>query len=951
MFLKNIVIFGNWFKMKRFLCGFVLFFCFAVGFAQQNRIFIQAKITENNPRIAVSQEIDFTNSTDQPLNQIKLLNWIAAYQSRNTALLGRKLEDRKSELYFAKPNELGGLENLQIKVENQSIDQVSSTEENIFLPLNKSLQPGEVLKITLNYTLKIPSSKFTAYGTDGNGFYLKYFFIVPDRPETVVKREFLDIDENQSPGNEWTVLLDIPANWYAKSNLKEIQTNYFQGVLNNDPEFLISEKRFDQIDANIDEKVTSVEFGYPLSTEEKQHLEFYLPLQLSFIKSKIGTLPEKIFISDKFKKEQNFTGLEDVKFWKFRYPLFPERMRTDLNYFSALSKNIIQQSVIFDKNDDHWLINGLKTYLEIQYLERYYRDEKLLGALPDNLKLFGLKPLKIFHASELKISERYGLAYQYIRSQNLDQRISEPFYQLSNFNASAISHFEMGSLFSFLAEKMGNEKFDDFIVDYLKQNHLKKVDRKDFLDRFTLATGYSSEFLEQFIERKNRVNFDLKKFKKNGDEFQVKISKNTNQAIPFKLETINRKGEKSEFWFDTDQSQKAITYNIPQANAEKIVVNSEYIFPENNFRDNYLYTRGIYTNAKKVKLKLFKDIPNPEFNEIYLNPRLSFNAYDNVLVGLNFRNTSFFEQKFNYTFTPYFSSGTGTMTGSGGISYSFQPAESFYRSLDFGIAGSYFHYDFDLSYRKLTAFGNLSFSKNPRSDIGRSLGISYNFFDKDLDPKKNDPNDYSRYNLWSVGYAYSDRRMIHEKYFSGNFLFMEDFQRISAEAFYRWEFQKSKKISFRFFGGLFLNNHTRNNLFDYGISRVSNFAFSYGLLGQSATSGIFSQQLIIADGGFKSYLGQTTNQWITAVNVDSHLWKMFNLYADAGMYKNHQFSPKFIWDSGVKLKVVPDFLEVYFPIQSSLGFEPSFKDYGTRIRFTLTLNFSAITNYFRRGWF
>ena len=28
---------------------------------------------------------------------------------------------------------------------------------------------------------------------------------------------------------------------------------------------------------------------------------------------------------------------------------------------------------------------------------------------------------------------------------------------------------------------------------------------------------------------------------------------------------------------------------------------------------------------------------------------------------------------------------------------------------------------------------------------------------------------------------------------------------------------------------------------------------------------------------------------------------------------------KFIWDSGIKLKVIPDFLEIYFPVQSSLG--------------------------------
>jgi hypothetical protein len=78
---------------------------------------------------------------------------------------------------------------------------------------------------------------------------------------------------------------------------------------------------------------------------------------------------------------------------------------------------------------------------------------------------------------------------------------------------------------------------------------------------------------------------------------------------------------------------------------------------------------------------------------------------------------------------------------------------------------------------------------------------------------------------------------------------------------------------------------------------------------------------------------------------------MFNLYADAGVYKNRLRNPQFIWDSGVKLKLVPDFLEIYFPLQSSLGFEPSFKDYANRIRFTLNLNFGSLFTHFRRGWF
>jgi hypothetical protein len=141
--------------------------------------------------------------------------------------------------------------------------------------------------------------------------------------------------------------------------------------------------------------------------------------------------------------------------------------------------------------------------------------------------------------------------------------------------------------------------------------------------------------------------------------------------------------------------------------------------------------------------------------------------------------------------------------------------------------------------------------------------------------------------------------MIHEKSLSLSAQGMEDFNKITAEGFYRWEFAPRQKLSVRLFAGYFLRNDTRNDLFNYGISRVSNYTFSYNLLGESASSGL-SQQFILADGGFKSFLPGTVNQWITSVNVDSSIWKIFHVYADAGMYKNKDHSAKFIWDSGLK---------------------------------------------------
>ena len=935
--------------MKRLLLCLILLFSNFWAKAQQDSILLKVKLNDDQRTIAVQQTLIYHNPHKKPIRQIKLLNWVTAYQNRKTALLKRKVEDRKKELYFAKENQLGKLESLEYSFGNVSAEILGTNHENLLIPLSEPLEYGQEIKINLRYQIRLPDARFTAYGSDANHILLKYFFLVPETFENDNQDPsfYRDIEETANAGSYWKVDFDLAQNWKCYSNLNQTSDSEFEGLSVNDPEFLLSREIYPHFSAEIDGQKIEVQLGFQISEFQRQTLNFILPTQLKFIKSRTGNLPNKLFITQKFFNKEEFIGIDDIKWWKFKFQLFTDYEKTDLDYFSILSKKVMDDYFITDKSNDHWLKNGIKSYLEIQYLNNFYPNHKLLGNLPDNAKILGMKPLKLFHASDLKLTERYGLAYHYIYTQNLDQKITTPYGALSNFNTTAISQFEMGSLLNYISEYQGSQSFDFFLKEYLMANYEKKTTGTAFLNRLENFTQGKSAFLTPMINEKHRINFNLRYIREKESSYQARITHKNASEIPLKIETINKTGERKTYWRD----KIADTVSVAKDDVDKVVINDDYIFPETNFRDNYIYTKGLFANTKKLKLKLVKDIQNPEFNEIFLTPRLTFNAYDKVLLGLNFKNQGIFDQKFDYSVTPYYSTGTGKLTGSGALGYSILPPDSFFRSWNFAVSGSYFHYDKDLAYKKFGAATSFIFNKNPRSAIGRSLYFSYNYFERELTPQMVFNQEYDKYNLWNLGYSYSDNRLIHEKYIGTNIQWMEDFRKISAEAFYRWEYAKDKKISFRWFAGYFLKNNTKNSLFNYGISRVSNYSFSYGLLGQSATSGILSQQFILAEGGFKSFFNTSVNQFITSVNIDSHVWKWFNLYADAGFYKNKNRSAEFIWDSGVKVKVIPDFLEIYFPVASSLGFEPSFKNYGYRIRYTLVLNLGALVNNLRRGVF
>lgn len=938
--------------MKRFFLGLFLFSFFFCAKAQQDSILLKIQLNDDRKSISVEQTLIYHNPHQKSINQIKLLNWVSAYQKRKTPLLKRKIEDRKKDLYFATENQLGKLESLQYASGNTFSEILNKNQENIFIPLSKPLEPGKSITLELKYQIRMPDARFTGYGIDANHILLKYFFLVPETYEDEIQSNvsYRDTEETANAGAFWKVDFQIPENWKAYSNLFQKSDTEFEGISINDPEFQLSGEIYPEFNMPVDGQNINIQLGYQVTEYQRQILGSVMTNHLKFIKAKTGNLPEKLFITKKFLNKEEFIGIDDIRFWKFKYQMFTDYEKTDLDYISVISKKVIDESFVSDKTKDHWLKNGLKAYLEIQYLKNFYPDHRLIGNLPDNVNIMGIKPLKVFHASKLKLAERYGLAYHYIYTQNLDQKINTPFYKLSNFNTTAISQFETGSLLNYISEYQGPGSFDNFIKEYLSSNYQNKTTGRDFLKKLETFTTGRSAFFSKMIDEKHRINFNLKNINEAKENYIVNIRNQDAENVPLKIETETKDGHRAIFWKAGTEKQKD-SLSVPIDNTDKIVLNDDYIFPETNYRDNYIYTKGLFSNAKKIRLKLIKDIQNPEYNEIFLTPRLTFNAYDKILLGLNFKNQGIFDQKFDYSFTPYYSTGTGKLTGSGALGYSILPPNSFFRSWNFGVSGSYFHYDNDLAYKRFGASTSFNFQKNPRSAIGRSLYFSYNYYERDLTPQMILNQQYSKYNLWNVGYSYSDNQLIHEKYIGTNFQWMEDFQKISAEAFYRWEYAKDKKISFRWFAGYFVKNETKNTLFNYGISRVSNYSFSYGLLGQSATSGILSQQFILAEGGFKSFFNTSVNQFITSVNVDSHVWKWFNVYADAGIYKNKHRAEQFIWDSGIKVKVIPDFLEVYFPVASTLGFEPSFKNYGYRIRYTLVLNLGALINNLRRGVF
>ena len=116
--------------------------------------------------------------------------------------------------------------------------------------------------------------------------------------------------------------------------------------------------------------------------------------------------------------------------------------------------------------------------------------------------------------------------------------------------------------------------------------------------------------------------------------------------------------------------------------------------------------------------------------------------------------------------------------------------------------------------------------------------------------------------------------------------------------------------------------------------------------------GLFSQQLIIAEGGFKSKLEPSfSNTWMTTLNISTNIWKWIYAYGDVGLVNNKYQATETFFDSGIRLSLVEDYFELYFPVYSNLGWEIAQPNYEEKIRFIITLDTQTLFGLFSRKWY
>ena len=107
----------------------------------------------------------------------------------------------------------------------------------------------------------------------------------------------------------------------------------------------------------------------------------------------------------------------------------------------------------------------------------------------------------------------------------------------------------------------------------------------------------------------------------------------------------------------------------------------------------------------------------------------------------------------------------------------------------------------------------------------------------------------------------------------------------------------------------------------------------------------------MSGGGFKSFFeNPSTNNFIVSTNLNFGIWKWFESYLDLGVLKDSGQKSRYFYGTGIRLNLLPDFFELYFPVSSNNGFELTHRNYSKKIRVIVSYNLESLGRLFSRRW-
>ena len=897
---------------------------------------VNASLNIDEKTIEVSQIMKFKNTSKTKLDEIFLEDWSNSYINNETKLAKRISDEYSRSFTFAKKRQRGFTVINELKSDNiLSWSRYQGQSDLIRIELEEPIKINESISIELKYTIKLPDSKFTGFGYDDKNFYLKNWIIVFSNiyQDEWLNQSNLNLDDQSLKESTYNLNFSYKGNYNLNSNLNKgeiSETNQIKTVelygsgINNVRLNLVVEDDFRSIQNEDIEIETDI-----FKTSDPLEAEIKFNRVSEFVTNYFDDTDKFKLLIPKSDYESNpFYGLNQLP--SFISP-FSDQFLEEIVFLKSFVKNYLNHKINLNKRDSHWFYNGLEIFLINKYISEYYPEVKFLG----RLSRFGL--IKNYEISKISFNDLFLNYSEYVQRLNLHQLDDQSSESLTRINEEIASPYHSGIGLIYIESIIGDIEFKKLIKNVSVINSRNELNN--------LFINYPKTdlkwFIDDYLGKRQSIDLKIKKI----DIGSFSVSEKNDIELPYSVGLL-----KNDSIIYSEIFNKTGKIELPKIDFDYVAVNPIIKLPEFNRSNNWVYGKS-RSNLKPLKLKFVGDLENPKFRTIYYRPEVTYNLYDGVSPGINLINRGIKNRPLSFEIFTQYASKEETLVGSMNLRYQINNEIKNNYSTLFNLYYNTNHYNENLRYQVFSPSIQINFrdNKNLRSKIRKSISLS--MFSVDKEKNIENKNSLDKYSIFNLGYYYSDIGIIKYLKTSVNTEFSNNFGKINLVFDYRKLFNSNRQFQARIYLGKFFWNDDQFNNFKYNLGRSGGYLFLDNYLGRSERTGLLSQQFIMAGGGFKSFFDDpTTNNFMLTSNLNIGIWKWVEGYLDLGMLKNKDSDSRYFYGTGLRLNLLPDFFELYFPVSSSNGFELKDFRYYNKIRFIVSYNLESLGKLFSRRW-
>jgi hypothetical protein len=939
-------------KELKFCLKFLLAcLCVSLNAFAQHRTGITAVVEGHS--IHVSQVLVFNNDSRDTLTSIVLNDWNNSYSGKDTPLAKRFSDEFVRSFYRAKDDQRGATILSSITDDNDKVMPWVRTIEHpdLIEVVTPPILPGQEIRLSLVYELKLPSNRFTGYGFDDKeNIRLKDCFLTVARFEghRFARYSNKDVDDSANGITNWQIRLMVPTGKKLVSDLEispaDVDVDGYESYdlmgknrVKYDI-FIESEMRF----SSFKNEFSDVQNNLESKKVDDIKKAIIVDNVVRFVAENLGR-PEfgKIAVSQADYAQNPFYGLNQLPSF---INVFQDDFIYELKFLKTYTDKYLKQHLKLDPRTDNWIYDGIQVYLMMRYIDTYYPQATMTGSLSR------FKLLRGYSLMREPFNGQYSYFYMLMARKNLDQPAGAPKDSLLKFNEQIAGKYRAGLSFKYLDSYLGNGIVAQSLNEFLALNETRQTSSDDFENILKKNAAKNIDwFFRTVIETRDLIDYKFDDVTATNDSVSFTLKNRTGVNVPMPIYGIKDGKVVFKHWLENIETDS--TYTVKRNDAEKIVINLQNEVPEYNLRNNWRSLKKFHFTNRPIKFVFFKDLDDPKYNQILYVPTLTYNLYDGLTPGIRFYNKTILDKVFAYDINPMFSSKTQSLSGSTALVFNQYIRDSRLYHIKYYLTGSHFHYAPDATYNKITPSVQFRIRENDFRD-NRKQFVTLREVIVDREPTNYViTGDTENYSVFNARYSNTKTEVTGHFNVSTDFQAAAHFGKAAVELGYRKLFKSNRQLDLRLYAGTFLYNETEGDYFSFALDRPTDYLFDNNYYGRSESSGLFSQQLILTEGGFKSKLAVPfANQWIATVNGGINIWNWIEVYGDGGFMKNHNADAKFLYDSGVRLNLVTDYFELYFPVYSSNGWELQ-NDYSERIRFIVTLDPKILVNLFTRKWF